>query len=105
AGLAIGTKRSYLASCIGTCRCTPVVNPQERNEDDSIHDLHHPCRLFARTHRPASRQTLARGLSPETNVTSVTTSSQSSDRTPSVAARMCESLSCYRFLARAMCKW
>jgi hypothetical protein len=84
--LAIRGKRAYLAATSPTADVR-IVNQQERNEDEFICPIHHPCKLHARTHPQAHQQTLARDLSQQTNVTTVTPSSSSSDKTPALPAR------------------
>lgn len=67
--LAIGTECAYLALASPSADAR-IVNPQERNEDEPISPIHHPCKLHARTHPFAHCQTLARDLSQQTNVIS-----------------------------------
>jgi hypothetical protein len=77
--LAFTGKRAYLAAASPTADVR-IVNQQERNEDESISPIRHPCMLHARRHPPSHQQTLARLLSQPTNVITVTPSSSSSDR-------------------------
>jgi hypothetical protein len=73
-------KRNPALSWRGALRLrrTPYVNTRkERNDDDDIDALHPNCRVFDRSRNQyAWRQTLARDLSLETNVTCVTPPSQ-----------------------------
>jgi hypothetical protein len=78
--LAIAGEHAYLAPASPTADVR-VVNQQERNEDELIAPIRHPCKLHARTYPQAYCQTLARDLSQQTNVTSVTPSSSRFDKT------------------------
>ena len=70
--------RPYLGVARFVCAALPMSNTRkERNDDDDIDDLHPNCRVFDRSsNQHAWRQTLARDLSLETNVTRVTPPSQ-----------------------------
>src|SRR5690606_7435664 len=60
-------------SILPSSRCIdascPVNTRKERNDDDHIDDLHSPCHVLDRSNLQSRRQTLARFLSLQANVT------------------------------------